>query len=111
MAGPLTQGVDAAIAAAQAAAAQVDTATKQSVGEQKAAQEAQDQAARSREAVKGLDVRSAEGMKEWMRILREGNKPNIQERQLTVLERIEQNTADMGGDEPEVADFAPAAGT
>jgi hypothetical protein len=111
MAGPLTQGVDAAIAAAQAAAAQVDTATKQSVGEQKAAQAAEDQAARSREAVKGLDVRSAEGMKEWMRILREGSKPNIQERQLTVLERIEQNTADMGGDEPEVADFAPAAGT
>ena len=109
MAGPLTQGVDAAIAAAQAAAAQVDTATKQSVGEQKAAQAAQDQAARSREAVKGLDVRSAEGMKEWMRILREGNKPNIEERQLSALERIAQNTADSGFD-LEVADFAPAAG-
>jgi hypothetical protein len=111
MAGPLTQSVDAAIAAAQAAAAQVDTATKQSVGEQKAAKAAEEQAARAREGIKGLDVRSAEGMKEWMRILREGSKPNIQERQLTVLERIEQNTADMGGDETEVADFAPAAGT
>lgn len=109
MAGPLTTAVDQAIAAAQAAAAQVDTATKQEVKAKQAPPATA--AAAVREAVKGLDVRSAEGMKEWMRILREGTKPNIQERQLTVLERIEQNTADMGGEDPDIFDLAPAAGT
>jgi hypothetical protein len=111
LAGPLTQGVDAAIAAAQAAAAQVDTATKQSVGEQKAAKAAEDQAARSREAVKGLDVRSAEGMKEWMRILREGGKQDVQRESLEVQKKIERNTANRGGDETDCTDLAPAAGT
>jgi hypothetical protein len=108
IAGPLTTAVDAAIANAQAAAAQVDTAGRQEVKAREQPPAAM--AATVREAVKGLDVRSAEGMKEWMRILREGGKKDVQQEILEVNKEIARNTANLGGEETDCTDLAPAAG-
>ena len=94
LAGPLTQSVDDAIAKARADAAQVEVAKKQNVEIRSTA--AIDDT-RVRESVKGLDSRSAEGMKELNRIMRGGGE-DIQQQQLSALNRIAANTADIGFD-------------
>lgn len=108
IAGPLTTAVDAAIAAAQQAANQVDTATRKKI-EVDGKEAAADIKAATRGELKGLDVRSAEGMKELNRLMREGSGDNLQREANDLLRGIKQNTEDMGGTD-EVADLAPAAG-
>lgn len=83
MAGPLTTALDAAVAQANASAAQVDEAGKG------AAQEIADAAAAAAEPqqLKGIDSRLSEGVAEMFRLMR-GDSGNIQEQQLRVQEEM-----------------------
>jgi hypothetical protein len=110
IAGPLTTAVDSAIAAAQAAAVGVDQATATAIDRQGA----QDPAAAAavtpvKEALRAFDARSAEGVKEMFRLMRQQG-PTEEQKQTNILQRIADNTEDIGGDDLDVADFAPAAG-
>lgn len=107
MAGPLVTALDAAIANAQDAAAQIDVAAKQQV-EVKQTIDTKG----LKEAVKGIESASAEGIKEMFRVMRGPQQNDVQERQLEALERIADNTEDMGGglDDLAVLELAPAAG-
>ena len=91
MAGPLTTALDAAVAQANASANQVETAGK---GAAVAITEAAAVAAEPQQ-LKGVDSRSSEGISEMFRLMR-GDAGNIQERQLSALETIAENTSDMG---------------
>ena len=107
IAGPLVTGLDAAIARAQEAANQVDVAAKQEI---EIRQTATVDTKGIKEAVKGIESSSAEGIREMFRIMRGGGQ-SVDEQQLGVLERIAANTEDIGGaPEFEVVDLAPAAG-
>jgi hypothetical protein len=101
IAGPLTTTLDAAIAQAEASAAQIDEATKQTVATAK--EELATAGAASREGVKGIDSRSKEGISEMFRIMRGGGE-GTQERIAKGIERIAENTDDMG-DSEDVADI------
>ena len=50
-----------------------------------------------RQAVKGIDSRSSEGIAEMFRVMR-GAGGDVQQRQLSVLEQIAENTSDDGSD-------------
>lgn len=91
MAGPLTTGIDRAIAAAEQAAAQIDTAKRDPVEVKQ-----QVELTGVKEAVKGIDSRSSEGVAEMFRLMRSGGG-SVQEQQLSVLEQIAENTS--GGDD------------
>lgn len=90
--GPLTTALDSAIAKAESSAGAVDEAGKG------AAANIADAAAAAAEpqAVKGIDSRSSEGISEMFRLMR-GTGGDVQERQLSALEQIADNTA--GGDD------------
>ena len=88
IAGPLTQMIDDAIAQADASRAAIDEASRTPI-EVKATVDT----AESRQAVKGIDSRSAEGVAEMFRALR-GGGGDVQQRQLSVLEQIAENTSD-----------------
>lgn len=90
--GPLTQMIDDAIAQADASRAAIDEASRTPI-EVKATVDT----AESRQAVKGIDSRSAEGVAEMFRALR-GGVGDVQQRQLSVLEQIAENTSDDGSD-------------
>jgi hypothetical protein len=105
LAGPLTASIDDAIARARAAAGDVDVAGKQKLDVK---QTATIDDSKVRESVKGLDVRSAEGMKEMLRLVRGGGQ-DVQQQQLSELQRIAANTEDMGLDIEE-ADLPQTAG-
>ena len=92
IAGPLTTSVRQAMADAREALKQQDVAGKMEVK-----QTASIDDSKVRESVKGLDVRSAEGMKEMLRLVRGGGQ-DVQQQQLSELQRIAANTADMGFD-------------
>lgn len=92
IAGPLTQMIDDAIAQADASRAAIDEASRTPI-EVKATVDT----AESRQAVKGIDSRSAEGVAEMFRALR-GGGGDVQQRQLSVLEQIAENTSDDGSD-------------
>lgn len=99
IAGPATQLIDQAIANAQAAAQSIDTATTQTVNVRQTVDMTP-----VNEAVKGIDSRSREGVAEMFRIMR-GTGEDIQEKQLSVLEQIAENTG--GGDlEEPLVEFA-----
>jgi hypothetical protein len=83
IAGPLTTALDSAIAEAQDSASQIDQASTAPV-------EVKQTVEFNNEAVKGVDSRSSEGVKEMFRLMRSGD--NVQEQQLAVLEQIAQNT-------------------
>ena len=104
IAGPLTTAVDTAIANAQNAASQVDTAPAVEVK-----QTVDLTATKAVEAIKGMDSRSREGVAEMFRLMRGDTGDGVQEKQLSVLERIAGNTEDMGLD-LESVDLAAAAG-
>jgi hypothetical protein len=103
-AGPVTTALDRAAAglastttaAANSAAATLSNATSKPV------EVKQTVAVNVDQAVKGIDSRSQEGVAEMFRIIR-GASGNVQERQLDALNRIADNTNDLGGD---VAEFA-----
>jgi len=92
VAGPLTQMLDDAIAQADASRAAIDEASRTPI-EVKATVDT----AESQQAVKGIDSRSAEGVAEMFRALR-GGGGDVQQRQLSVLEQIAENTSDDGSD-------------
>lgn len=103
-AGPLTTAIGAAIAQADASAAQVEEAGKGAAAEVvKAAK-----AAEPKQQVKGIESRSAEGIAEMFRIMRGGDQ-NVQQQQLAALQEIAGNTEDMGGIEFDVMELAPGA--
>jgi hypothetical protein len=104
IAGPLTTAIDTAVAAARDAAQQVSESKPQDVEiKQKV------EVSGIREAIKGLDIRSREGVAEMFRIMRGDTGNDVQERQLSVLEQIAANTADDGFD-IEAVDLAPSSG-
>lgn len=92
IAGPLTQMIDDAVAQADASRAAVDEATRTPI-EVKATVDA----TAERQAVKGIDSRSSEGIAEMFRVMR-GAGGDVQQRQLSVLEQIAENTSDDGAD-------------
>ena len=104
--GPLTQTIDDAIAAAQAAAAAVDVAEKQTIEVQTTQRI---DARELREAVQGTDSRSTEGIREMFRLMR-GDSGNVQERIATATERAAAALENQEPDDFDVADLAPAAG-
>lgn len=88
IAGPLTAGLRSAIAQAQQAASAVDTASKKPVDVK------QTVTVDVKEAIKGIDSRTSEGIAEMYRIIR-GDTGNVQEQQLAALEEIAANTSDF----------------
>jgi hypothetical protein len=104
--GPLTQTIDDAIAAAQAAAAAVDVAEKQTIEVQTTQRI---DARELREAVQGTDSRSTEGIREMFRLMR-GDSGNVQERIAAATERAAAALENQEPDDFDVADLAPAAG-
>lgn len=96
IAGPLVTALDASIAKADLAAAQVGEATSKPVEVKQSVEVNIDQ------ALKGIDSRSQEGIAEMFRIMR-GGAGDVQEQQLAVLEQIAVNTS--GGDDISVMDY------
>lgn len=114
IAGPLTQTIDQALAAAQDATQGIDTAAKQTVEVSQVVDGGQVGAVvagRVKDAVQGIESNSAEGIKEMFRIMRGDTGDQTQERIARGIEQIVDNTADFGdGMDLDVADLAPAAG-
>lgn len=104
MAGPLTQTIDQAIAAAKEAADSVDVAAKQEVDVKVT------QVVDAKQAIQGIESSSSEGLKEMFRLMRGDAAGDVQERQLSALERIADNTADTGDSDFDVIDIAATAG-
>lgn len=104
--GPLTTAIDEATARAREAAAAVDEAAPTEVK-----RTVEVSAKPVAEAVKGIESRSREGISEMFRLMRGGAGNSVEERQLSALEQIAQNTSDDGFDADfDVVDLAPAAG-
>jgi hypothetical protein len=108
LAGPFTQTIDEAIRRAREAAAARDTAVKQVV-EVKSPPVVVD-ARPIKEAVKGIESRSSEGIREMFRIMR-GPQPEdqIQNQQLEAQLEIARNTRNLDFD-LDVVDLPAAAG-
>lgn len=99
IAGPVTAALGAAVARAESSAASVDAAAKNPVTITQAVE------VDVNEAIKGIDSRSKEGVAEMFRIIR-GDTGNVAQEQLTALQQIAQNTADL---EPTDALILPGA--
>ncbi len=99
-AGPLTSALDAAIEKARSSAASGDVAGGGiRPGGGVAGGAGGD--ATPRQALQAIDSRSREGIAEMFRLMR-GQTDDVGERQLKVMERIADNTEDMGADFVEV---------
>lgn len=111
LAGPLESSLDAMLAKARESAASISQATAKPI-------EIKQQAIATinmepvKRAVEGIDSRSAEGLKTMFRIMRGETGNDVQERIARGVERVADNTEDMGGDGfmPDIVDLAPAAG-
>lgn len=114
IAGPITQTLDQAMATAEAAMQGMDAAASQTVEVKQVVDGNQVGAAvadRVKSAVQGIESNSAEGIKEMFRIMRGDVGDQTQERIARGVERIADNTEDMGDPlDLDVADLAPAAG-
>ena len=109
IAGPITSSLDDAIQRARDAAASRDESVKQVV-EIKPTKPLEVDAKPIKEAVKGIDSRSQEGIKEMFRIMRGTPDDDVAERQLAALDRIADNTEDMDDLDFDVVNLAAAAG-
>lgn len=109
IAGPVTQAFDEARAAARDALGQVDVAASQTVEIANAGQLASAIGSAVKESVSGVDSRTAEGMKEYFRLIRGDMGGEVAQEQLRVMQKIEENTADDPV-EFDTFDLAPAAG-
>lgn len=110
LAGPFTAALDAATRRSREAAAARQEALNAKVDVKTAVTV---DATPIKEAVKGIDSRSAEGIREMFRIMRGPQRDDIQERQLAAQEETARNTRrflDNAEDEPDVVELAPAAG-
>lgn len=106
IAGPFTQTIDEAIAAAREAAEGIDVAAKQEIEVRQTIDTTP-----IKQAVQGIESNSAEGIREMFRIMRGDTGDQTQERIARGIERIADNTEDLGeGMDLDVADLAPAAG-
>lgn len=112
MAGPLVEGLDAALARARTAAGEVSQAAAKPIEIKQAA--AAESAVKAlvpavRQAVQGIDSRSSEGLATMFRIMRGDTGNDVQERIARAAERtadaVENDDADF-----EVFDLAAAAG-
>lgn len=114
IAGPITQTIDQALAAARNATQGIDTASQQTVEVRQVVDGGEVGAIvadRVKSAVQGIESNSAEGIKEMFRIMRGDTGDQTQERIARGIERIADNTEDLGdGMDLDVADLAPAAG-
>jgi hypothetical protein len=111
LAGPFTKTIDDAIRRAREAAAARDTAVKQVVEVKQPTPVVVD-ARPIKEAVKGIESRSGEGIREMFRIMR-GPQPEdeIQQKQLQAQEEIARNTRGLDfGLDLDVVDLPAAAG-
>lgn len=113
VAGPLTQSLDEAIASAQAAGSSIDTAAAQTIdvrqvvdGDKVGAAVAE----RVKQAVQGIESTSSEGIKEMFRIMRGDTGDQTQERIARGVERIADNTDDIGDSDYDVVGLPAAAG-
>jgi hypothetical protein len=105
IAGPLTQTIDAAIAAARDAADDIDVASTQQVEiTQKV------DLTGVKEAVKGIESNSSEGIKEMFRIMRGDQADQREAQNARNLARIADNTEDMGELDLETVELAAGAG-
>ena len=105
--GPVTKGLDDALAKAKRSAADVKKAS-QPAGIVK--QQIKVEVFKSQET-QGFESRSAEGIKEMFRLMRAPSKADeIQEKQLAALDKIADNTEDDGEADVEEFHLAPAAG-
>ena len=106
-AGPLTTALDAAVSQAERSAAAIDEASKPSGIVQ---QEIKVEIVKKQET-KGIESRSAEGIKEMFRLMRGPTEADdIAKQQLQALENIADNTDNDGGADVDEYDLAPAAG-
>jgi hypothetical protein len=109
IAGPITASLDDAIQRARDAAAARDESVKQVV-EIKPTKPIEVDARPIKEAVKGIDSRSQEGIREMFRIMRGTPDDDVAQQQLDRLDRIADNTEDMDDLDFEVLNLAAAAG-
>ena len=105
IAGPLTQTIDQAIAAARDAADDIDVAAKQEV---EVTQKVD--LTGIKEAVKGIESSSSEGIKEMFRIMRGDQADQREQENARNLARIADNTEDMGELDLETVELAGGAG-
>jgi hypothetical protein len=106
-AGPITKTLDDALAKAKASASNIDKASKP-MGIVR--QEIKVEIVKKQET-KGIESRSAEGIKEMFRLMRGPTEADdIAKQQLQALENIADNTEDDGGADVDEYDLAPAAG-
>ena len=106
-AGPVTTALDAQLAKAKASSTAIDKASKPA-GIVK--QEIKVEVSKNQET-KGIESRSAEGIKEMFRLMRGPTAADeVQEKQLAALDKIADNTEDDGEAGVEEFDLAPAAG-
>lgn len=113
LAGPLVQGLDAALETARRSAAAVDEATRNPIKIEQRGTVAIDPVSLApvKQAVEGIDSRSSEGLKTMFRIMRGETGNDVQEKQLDALQRIADNTENIGDEASfDVFDLAPAAG-
>jgi hypothetical protein len=112
VAGPITAAVDAAIQRARDAARTRDESVKQQLNiTQRTEAQVQINAAPVKEAIKGIESRSAEGIREMFRIMRGDPAEDLAREQLEVQKEIARNTRDMGDDlDFDVIELAAAAG-
>jgi hypothetical protein len=96
LAGPFTRALDEGLRRAREAAAARDEAVKQVVEVKQPPVEVN--VAPIKEAVKGIESRSSEGIKEMFRIMRGQPAEDIERQQLNRLDEIARNTRDMGDD-------------
>jgi hypothetical protein len=96
--GPLSTGLEIALAKSRLAAGQFDQANRLKVGEAAGALAP----AAVRQEVKAIDSRSKEGIAEMFRLMR-GETEDAAERTARATERIADNTEDMGVDIEELS--------
>jgi hypothetical protein len=100
--GPLSTGLEIALAKSRLAAGQFDQANRLKVGEAAGALAPAGAAAAVRQEVKAIDSRSKEGIAEMFRLMR-GETEDAAERTARATERIADNTEDMGVDIEELS--------
>jgi len=108
IAGPLVTGIDEAIAKARAAAGMIDTATATTLKIEDAPAVKLDTTG-VKEAVRGIDSRSREGITEMFRIMRGDGGNTVADKQLEELKQINDKLDDDGVEVDEY-DLAPSAG-
>lgn len=114
IAGPLVQGLDAALAVARESANKIDQASRKPIEIRQAGGTvaiAPESLAPVKQAVEGIDSRSSEGLKTMFRIMRGDTGNDVQERIAKAAERTADAVEELDTEQTfDVFDLAPAAG-